>query len=251
MTYKEKLYKIVSKLKDERDLTRKGYKTKATFDDGSFTKIRIIEVCKILLQLQDDEKILTVLDAYQSTDTFDPYEKDNEGNYDNVDMIIVELNETFDAYFLKIQKEPEYKEFICKNAPKREIQLTLDLSMLHPDIFNKCQSLFQKAEYPEAVEKGFKVVRDRLRTLTTYETGSEAFGKGNLHIKGAAAQNVDEDFNAGVKFLTMAIDRFRNEKSHTSDAKIDDPQRAYEYLTLSSLAMNLLDQAELLTSPKG
>jgi hypothetical protein len=44
----------------------------------------------------------------------------------------------------------------------------------------------------------------------------------------------------------MAIDRFRNEKSHTSDAEIDDPIRAYEYLRLSSLAMNLLEDAEIL-----
>jgi len=66
-----------------------------------------------------------------------------------------------------------------------------------------------------------------------------------LYIKGAAAQNVDSDFNEGVKFLTMAIDMFRNEKSHTSDANIDDPIRAYEYLNLSSLAMHLLDSAEI------
>jgi len=124
-------------------------------------------------------------------------------------------------------------------------QTKSSLSGLHPKIEEKCHSLYEKGEYPEAVEKGFKVVRDRLRSLTSHETGSEAFGKTKLHIKGASAQNVDEDFNEGVKFLTMSIDRFRNEKSHTSDAKIDDPTRAYEYLRLSSLAMNLLDNAEI------
>ena len=60
-------------------------------------------------------------------------------------------------------------------------------------------------------------MRDRLRTFTSYETGSEAFGKGRLYIDGAAASQVDDDFQNGVKFLTMAIDRFRNEKSHTAD----------------------------------
>lgn len=123
--------------------------------------------------------------------------------------------------------------------------LLTDLSLLHPDIFSKCQRLFESGEYPEAVEKGFKVVRDKLRSLTSYETGSEAFGKGKLHIKGAAAANVEEDFNEGVKFLTMAIDRFRNEKSHTANAYIDEPQQAYEYLSMSSLAMNLLERAEI------
>ena len=107
--------------------------------------------------------------------------------------------------------------------------------------------MYEKGAYAEAVEKSFKVVRDRLRTLTGYETGSEAFGKSKLHIKGAAAVNVDGDFNNAVKFLTMAIDQFRNEKSHTSDARIDDSIRAYEYLRLSSLAMNLLENAEILS----
>jgi uncharacterized protein (TIGR02391 family) len=120
------------------------------------------------------------------------------------------------------------------------------LGDIHSEIYEKCHDLYEKKAYAEAVEKSFKVVRDRLRKLTGYETGSEAFGKGKLHIKGAIATHVDQDFNDAVKFLAMAIDRFRNEKSHSSDGKIDNPVRAYEYLRLSSLAMNLLDSAEIL-----
>lgn len=115
------------------------------------------------------------------------------------------------------------------------------MESLHPAIYSKCRNLYEAGAYAEAVEKGFKVVRDRLRALTTYETGSDAFGKGKLHINGAAAPHVDEDFQAGVKFLTMSIDRFRNEKSHTADGNISEPVRAYEYLRLSSLAMHLLE----------
>lgn len=114
------------------------------------------------------------------------------------------------------------------------------IDTLHPEILSRCRKLYESGDYAEAVEKGFKVVRDRLRVLSGYETGSEAFGKGGLHIKGAAAPHVDDDFQNGVKFLTMAIDRFRNEKSHTADGNISDPTRAYEYLRLSSLAMHLL-----------
>ena len=121
-----------------------------------------------------------------------------------------------------------------------------DLFSIHPQILSKCESLYKKGEFSEAVEKGFKIVRDRLRDLTGYETGSKAFGNTKLHIKGAAAPNVDKDFNEAVKFLTMSIDLFRNEKSHTSDSRIEDPVRAYEYLRLSSLAMRLLDGAEIL-----
>ena len=117
------------------------------------------------------------------------------------------------------------------------------IQSLHPDIYAKCRNLYDGGDYAEAVEKSFKLVRDRLRALTGYETGSEAFGKGHLYVEGAAATHVDEDFQNGVKFLTMAIDRFRNEKSHTADGNISDPIRAYEYLRLSSLAMHLLEGA--------
>ena len=82
--------------------------------------------------------------------------------------------------------------------------------------------------------------------LTKYEKGSEAFGKGKLHIKGAAADNVDLDFNKAVQFLMMAIDMFKNEKGHTSDSKIEDPIRAYQYLVMSSLALYLLENSEVI-----
>jgi uncharacterized protein (TIGR02391 family) len=124
-----------------------------------------------------------------------------------------------------------------------ESQDVAGIKSLHPEIYSKCRTLYAGGEFAEAVEKSFKIVRDRLRSLTSYETGSEAFGKGKLYIEGAAATHVDDDFQAGVKFLTMAIDRFRNEKSHTADGNISDSVRAYEYLRLSSLAMHLLDRA--------
>jgi uncharacterized protein (TIGR02391 family) len=124
-----------------------------------------------------------------------------------------------------------------------ESQDVTGMKSLHQEIYARCRTLYADGSYAEAVEKGFKVVRDRLRALTNYETGSEAFGKGKLYVSGAAASHVDGDFQNGVKFLSMAIDRFRNEKSHTADGNISDPIRAYEYLRLSSLAMHLLDRA--------
>ncbi|OIO76456.1 MAG: TIGR02391 family protein [Elusimicrobia bacterium CG1_02_37_114] len=153
-----------------------------------------------------------------------------------------EILDKIDEAIGKLESDVSTDTKITKPTGESNI---FNLSKLHPEICKKCKKLFKESTYTEAVEKGFKVVKDRLRDLTGYEKGSEAFGKGKLYIKGAAAQNVDSDFNEGVKFLTMAIDMFRNEKSHTSDANIDDPIRAYEYLNLSSLAMHLLDSAEI------
>lgn len=124
------------------------------------------------------------------------------------------------------------------------------LDALHTEVKKKCSGLYLGKHYSDAVEKGFKVVRDRLRELTTFEKGTDAFGRGGLYVNGATNKYVDKDFQEAVKFLTMAIDQFRNEKVHTSDGNIEDPVRAYEYLTLSSLAMHLLDDSELKEKPE-
>jgi uncharacterized protein (TIGR02391 family) len=165
--------------------------------------------------------------------------------YDGIALEGISLCKAIKDLFILIDRLSRQLE--NKVKVKKQDNLTKFGINLNADIYAKCHDLYEKGAYAEAVEKSFKVVRDRLRKLTGHETGSEAFGKGKLHIKGAAATNVDKDFNNAVKFLTMAIDQFRNEKSHTSDAKIDDPIRAYEYLRLSSLAMNLLEHAAIIS----
>jgi uncharacterized protein (TIGR02391 family) len=154
---------------------------------------------------------------------------------------------TFEYGKTKATDGIQYLERLIEQLPMAHAQAEdpSAIKSLHPEIYSKCRSLYEGGDFGEAVEKGFKIVRDRLRSLTTYETGTEAFGKGKLYVDGAAAAHVDDDFQNGVKFLTMAIDRFRNEKSHTADGNINDPVRAYEYLRLSSLAMHLLDSAKI------
>ena len=71
------------------------------------------------------------------------------------------------------------------------------IDTLHPEILSRCRGLYESGDYAEAVEKGFKVVRDRLRLVSGFETGSDAFGKGGLYIGGSAAPHVDDDFQKG------------------------------------------------------
>lgn len=144
---------------------------------------------------------------------------------------------------LEFQGDEEVTE---ESAPSARLSKHIQL---HPKVESGCSSLYESGHYGEAVEKSFKIVRGRLRELTSYETGSEAFGKGSLYIKGANAPYVDRDFQAAIKFLTMSIDNFRNEKAHTTDSGVGTPGRAYEYLVLSSLAMHHLDNAEVRKAP--
>lgn len=166
--------------------------------------------------------------------------------YEGVALEGENIYEAINNFFALLDRLIRRLEMKIKSDSKSISVTKRHLADLHPQIYSKCHELYEKNVYAEAIEKSFKVVRDRLRKITGYETGSDAFGRSKLHIRGAAALNVDQDFNDAVKFLTMAIDRFRNEKSHISDAKIDDHIRAYEYLRLSSLAMNLLEDAEIL-----
>ena len=89
-------------------------------------------------------------------------------------------------------------------------------------------------------------VRDRLRDLTGYERASDAFGKGRLQVSSANADYLDSDFQEGSKYLMMGIDRFRNVRSHTAEPIDTDSESALMYLTMSSLAMSLLDDASVI-----
>lgn len=144
----------------------------------------------------------------------------------------------------KLETTLERIEIKSSNNTKPMLNKDNTLNNLNNEISKKAKKLYKDGHYDQAVEAGFKVVRDRLRTLTSFETGSEAFGKGKLSIDGCSAINTERDFNEGVKFLTMAIDQFRNDKAHTSN-NILDPKLAFKYLILSSLAMDLLENAKI------
>lgn len=102
MTYEEKLQKVVGKLKEERDLTRKNHKTKVVFDDSSFTKLRIGDVCKIILKLRDDEGVVKILDSLQPIETVPTEQIINPSDNDDlegVEVIMVEIDEAFDEWY--------------------------------------------------------------------------------------------------------------------------------------------------------
>ena len=116
-----------------------------------------------------------------------------------------------------------------------------ELSGLHPKIIAKSQKLFKDEHYREAVGNAFMVVKDRLRSITGYESSFPAFEDGGLYINGAAAPEVDEAFQDGVKRLLGAIDKFRNEKFHTAEGGISDRNKALSYLHVCSLALTFLE----------
>lgn len=116
-----------------------------------------------------------------------------------------------------------------------------DIAGLSPRILAASEKLYRDQYYREAVGNAFMVVKDRLRDITGFENGYPAFDEGGLYIKGALAENVDSDFQEAVRRLLGAIDKFRNEKFHTSERGIDDEVKALSYLYMCNLALGFMD----------
>lgn len=110
---------------------------------------------------------------------------------------------------------------------------------LKPNIFSEqVKKLLNEENYFEAVFEAYKIVREKLKKITGQEQAHKAFAKENYEkIFGSTAEN---DFFKGVKFLHMAIQNFRNENAHTPSKPLDK-NRALHYITLASLAYDLID----------
>ncbi len=98
-------------------------------------------------------------------------------------------------------------------------------------------------DYYHAVEEAYKIVRQKLKDLTGEEKASQAFCETNIEkIFGhTPSDDTEKDFFEGVKFINMAIQRFRNEKAHTP-AKPLDKNLAIHYISLASLAYELISR---------
>lgn len=111
MKYEDKLNKVLEKLAEERKLTRKGYKTKVNFKKRTFNKIEIKDVYRILLKLQDDEKIINITSSLTPIDIAYPDLLNDSiadpRDYDLVESITVEVGQEFDKW-IKTRKRIDF-----------------------------------------------------------------------------------------------------------------------------------------------
>lgn len=113
--------------------------------------------------------------------------------------------------------------------------------ILQKEVFSHVKKLLNNEHYFNAVEESYKIVREKLKSITGKEKAHEAFNEKNYTtIFGHEAKDdVEKDFFEGVKFLHMAIQKLRNEKAHTP-AKDLDKNLAIHYIVLASLAYDLI-----------
>lgn len=112
---------------------------------------------------------------------------------------------------------------------------------LQKEIFDHVQKLLNNGHYFNAVEEAYKVVRKRLKDVTGKEKATDAFCTTNYEkIFGhKPANDPENDFFEGVKFLHMSIQFLRNEKAHTPAGELDK-NLAIHYISLASLAYDLI-----------
>ena len=114
---------------------------------------------------------------------------------------------------------------------------------LQKEIFDHVQKLLNDGHYFHAVEEAYKVVRQKLVSITGCERATDAFSETNIvKIFGHKPKDeAEKDFFEGVKFLHMAIQFLRNEKAHTLAQDLDK-NLAIHYIALASLAYDLINR---------
>jgi uncharacterized protein (TIGR02391 family) len=119
-------------------------------------------------------------------------------------------------------------------------RITIDI---RPEIYEHIRSYLQNEDYFHAVEESFKLVRELLRKLTDSVQAHKAFAEENYSkvFGHSPSSEQEKDFFEGVKYLNMAIQKFRNEKAHTPANPLDQ-NLALHYVILASLAYDLISR---------
>ena len=205
---------------------------------------------KLISESYDSPKVdlyLSRLKRYLQTNFSKEYAEMIDGYHS---LVIITNNTDFQAEHREsMERTVEFLKDLIESEEAPSVQaksnnyklIRKDLEGLNPKLLAASEKLYRNQHYREAIGNAFMVVKDRLRDITGYENSYLAFDKGGLYIKGALAENVDDDFQEGAKRLLGAIDKFRNEKFHTSERGIDDEVKALGYLYMCNLALSFID----------
>jgi hypothetical protein len=97
MTYEEKLDRVVKAIREAKKLARKDYHPKLYTDDENLKLINLNELHDILLQLQDDEEILTIKDKPTKLKALTEQTDDILSGQKN--YFLIELAKIFDKWY--------------------------------------------------------------------------------------------------------------------------------------------------------
>jgi len=166
-------------------------------------------------------------------------------NYIENQIVIEELDaKDFPNKIIKVSKDIANNLLKKKETESKAVFKNGNIKItLQKDVFDHVQDLLNDGHYFNAVEESYKIVRKKLKDVTGSEKATNAFSNKNYEkIFGhEPITDAEKDFFEGVKFLHMAIQFLRNEKSHTPASPIDI-NLAIHYISLASLAYDLISK---------
>jgi len=177
----------------------------------------------------------------------------NPINFIERDELLLKSVENFNKYLLfdnyKIVLDNTRKTILIEetnennNINSLSEQKNLFQISIRSEIYNHIKRYLDTEDYFHAVDESYKVVREKLKSITGEEKATNSFKEEDQEkILGYKPQSkIEKDFFDGIKFLHMSIQMFRNEKAH-SIANDLDKTRACHYIVLASLAYDLISQ---------
>lgn len=144
--------------------------------------------------------------------------------------------------------EPAHTESQFSFATSEDDTITIEI---RKEIYEHIKTELKNEDYYHAVEEAYKVVREKLREITSKEKASDVFNmnaessKFHEQIFGETAKigTPKYDFYRGVGYLNLAVQFLRNEKIHSLATNVDK-NLAIHYISLASLAYDLISRVD-------
>lgn len=144
-------------------------------------------------------------------------------------------------------------DYVGKITPRKLRKYTFEqtlydnINYLHPQIVKRCQILFGKGLYDEAIFNAMLSVEDSLRQKINgdqLEIGKSLIVNA-LHTEKGKLKSSDNDVEQEANFHLFlgAIGSFKNPRSHRFMNSLD-PINTFEYLCLGSILLRLIDSAK-------
>lgn len=134
MDGKEKLYFLLEAINGARAIAPSGQPLIIDPTNDLNRRIREIELKQLFTKLEQDEKVLKVLqvpsgisrvEILEDLDPYDPPYQNDDGCWH------IELLSAFDSYYSKIQQEPEYQEFTGKKPVGKAVKPSSGILMTY------------------------------------------------------------------------------------------------------------------------
>lgn len=219
MSGKQKVYFLLNKIVDKKELTPKGQPIFLHPADDLNNEYSDIELSQIYTKLEKDEHVIKVLKSPTGDPlNLDPYADFEDGHY------YLKLLPAFDNYYLKIQQEPEYQEFTGKK-PHLQTSVQVSTSLI--------ESLYMKiAEVDEQIRIRREAWAKAQSTINDNPFYAEATRTGHLAKLEEQAQT---DIGNFIKQKETYLAELNLRKSDTQLPKSSQAQPSEEKSTIEEI----------------